>query len=131
MIQFRCIRKTSIGILQVIKGLDGWKKIAVQKNKQGGCNLHGGMRIQKVFLWLVFIWKYCCHTYWNYSIQNTRLLNCLLLIFHIGIIPCYQNQYILVLAPVEATEKALAVVDTLFQDLRSNIPQHPREDPNL
>ena len=46
-------------------------------------------------------------------------------------IPCYQNQCILAWAPVEATVIVLVVIDTLFQDLRSNIPQHPLEDPNL
>jgi hypothetical protein len=46
-------------------------------------------------------------------------------------VPCYQNQCILAQAPVEATVIAPVVVDTLFQDLRSNIPQHPPEAPNL
>jgi hypothetical protein len=46
-------------------------------------------------------------------------------------IPCYQNQCILAWAPVEATVIVLVVIDTLFQDLRSNIPQHPLKDPNL
>jgi hypothetical protein len=46
-------------------------------------------------------------------------------------IPCYQNQCILAQAPVETTAIAPVEVDTLSQDLRSNIPQHPPEGPNL